>query len=82
MRQVFDGGRNIDWSATSDDYATFRPGPPDELYERLKACGIGKQGEAFDREHAALLERIAPERFTVRHGIDARALRFSRGERP
>ena len=45
MRRVFDGGRNIDWSATSDDYATFRPGPPDELYERLKACGIGKQGE-------------------------------------
>ena len=45
MRRVFDGGKSIDWSKTSNDYATFRPGPPEEFYDRLQACGIGKSGE-------------------------------------
>ena len=44
---------------------------------RIRACrGIGatltgQDLEAFDREHAALLERITPEAFTVLHSIDA-----------
>jgi SAM-dependent methyltransferase len=35
-----------------------------------------KEVEAFDREHAALLERIAPQEFSIRHRVDARFLRF------
>lgn len=45
MKPVFDEGRAIDWGATSGDYADFRPGPPDELYERLQAFGIGVPGQ-------------------------------------
>jgi 2-polyprenyl-3-methyl-5-hydroxy-6-metoxy-1,4-benzoquinol methylase len=41
MRPVVDRGRTIDWGATSGDYAVFRPGPPDEFYDRLKALEIG-----------------------------------------
>src|SRR5262245_45815238 len=41
MRPVIDHGRTINWGATSGDYAEFRPGPPDEFYDRLKALGIG-----------------------------------------
>ena len=47
---------------------------------RIRACrGIGatldaQQIEAFDREHEALLNRIAPESFSVRHWVDAHVL--------
>lgn len=34
------------------------------------------QVAAFDAEHGALLARIAPAAFTVRHRIDARILRL------
>lgn len=40
-RIVIDKGRDIDWGKTSADYAQFRPGPPDEFFERLRALGIG-----------------------------------------
>jgi SAM-dependent methyltransferase len=49
---------------------------------RIRACrGIGAslpddQVAAFDREHAMLLERMAPERFTVRHRVDAHVVRL------
>ncbi len=49
---------------------------------RIRASrGIGAslppaQVEAFDKEHAALLDRVAPEIFTIRHRVDARILRF------
>jgi len=36
-----DGGRPIDWSLTSSDYATHRPGPPERLYALLAALGVG-----------------------------------------
>lgn len=45
MKSVFDEGRAIDWGATSGDYADFRPGPPDGLYSRLQALGIGVPGQ-------------------------------------
>jgi len=41
MRPVVDLGRTINWGTTSSDYAAFRPGPPDEFYDRLRALGIG-----------------------------------------
>lgn len=41
----FDHGRKSDWSLTSTDYARFRPGPPDSLYEKLGALGIGTSGQ-------------------------------------
>lgn len=40
-----DAGRDIDWGKTSTDYATYRPGPPKELFERLSAHGIGRPGQ-------------------------------------
>jgi hypothetical protein len=49
---------------------------------RIRASrGIGaslpaSEVEAFDKEHAALLERIAPETFSIRHRIDAHIFRF------
>jgi SAM-dependent methyltransferase len=36
-----DGGRNIDWSRTSDDYAQHRPDYPAEFYDQLAEQGIG-----------------------------------------
>ena len=36
-----DGGRAIDWSRTSSDYASHRPGPPARLYDLLAALGVG-----------------------------------------
>lgn len=48
---------------------------------RMRACrGVGaaltsSEVDAFDREHAALLERIAPEEFSVVHRIDCFILR-------
>ncbi|MGA9885411.1 MAG: hypothetical protein WBQ34_16975 [Candidatus Acidiferrales bacterium] len=47
---------------------------------RIRACrAIGaelsfEETEKFDKEHAQLLERIAPEEFTVLHRIDAHIL--------
>ena len=45
MRPTIDDGRSIDWGATSPDYALYRSGPPDELYVRLQALGIGLPGQ-------------------------------------
>ena len=56
-----DGGRAIDWSRTSADYATHRPGPPARLYDLLAALD------------AWLQANTAPT-FTVRHRIDAHVL--------
>ena len=36
-----DGGRAIDWSRTSTDYAIHRPGPPARLYNLLAVLGVG-----------------------------------------
>lgn len=46
MRQKIDDGRPIDWGDTSEDYATFRPGPPEAFYDVLKALGIGLPGQS------------------------------------
>ncbi|MEX2649493.1 MAG: class I SAM-dependent methyltransferase, partial [Alphaproteobacteria bacterium] len=40
-----DPGRAIDWGRTSGDYATYRPGPPDSLFERLASFGVGLAGQ-------------------------------------
>ena len=40
-----DGGRSIDWSKTSRDYAEYRPGPPPSYYEILRSLGIGLSGQ-------------------------------------
>lgn len=48
---------------------------------RIRACrGVGAtlsddEVRAFDEEHAALLDRIAPEEFTILHRIDAHVMR-------
>ncbi len=40
-----DPGRTIDWGQTSSEYARFRPGYPQSLYDRLAALGIGRPGQ-------------------------------------
>lgn len=40
-----DGGRRVDWSQTSEDYAKHRPGPPGSLYEKLQSHGVGLPGQ-------------------------------------
>jgi len=40
-----DGGRAIDWSRTSSDYASHRPGPPARLYDLLAVLGVGASGQ-------------------------------------
>ena len=42
---AIDGGRAIDWSRTSADYGTHRPGPPPALFDRLAALGVGTPGQ-------------------------------------
>ena len=44
-RAPVDGGRAIDWSRTSEDYAAHRPGPPPRLFDLLQALGIGQPGQ-------------------------------------
>ncbi|HEY4957452.1 MAG TPA: methyltransferase domain-containing protein [Caldimonas sp.] len=44
-RRKIDGGRAIDWSRTSADYAAHRPGPPPRLFEVLAAFGVGQPGQ-------------------------------------
>jgi 2-polyprenyl-3-methyl-5-hydroxy-6-metoxy-1,4-benzoquinol methylase len=41
MRSTIDNDRNIDWGSTSGDYRLFRPGPPQDFYDRLHALGVG-----------------------------------------
>lgn len=45
MPPMIDDGRPINWGETSGDYVAFRPGPPDELYTRLQALGVGLPGQ-------------------------------------
>ena len=40
-----DGGREIDWGRTSDDYSEHRPDYPDAFYERLAEQNIGLPGQ-------------------------------------
>jgi SAM-dependent methyltransferase len=42
---TIDEGRPFDWGRTSADYATYRPGPPDSLFERLAWFGVGLPGQ-------------------------------------
>ncbi len=41
MSSLIDHGRPINWGMTSGDYSAFRPGPPNEFYNRLWALGVG-----------------------------------------
>ncbi len=43
--KAVDTGRSIDWSKTSSDYRAHRPGPPPSFYERLRALGVGLNGQ-------------------------------------
>ena len=42
-----DKGMTADWSHTSDDYANYRPDPPDSFFERLRDKGIGLPGQSI-----------------------------------
>lgn len=43
----FDGGRIIDWGKTSEEYAKYRPGPPESFYRKLLSEGVGTNGQAI-----------------------------------
>ena len=45
MQPIIDRGGPINWGMTSTDYAAFRPGPPDEFYNRLRVLGVGLPGQ-------------------------------------
>ncbi|MEZ5925348.1 MAG: class I SAM-dependent methyltransferase [Hyphomicrobiaceae bacterium] len=45
MQPIIDDGRPIDWGRTSADYGVHRPGPPEALYDCLRALGIGGPGQ-------------------------------------
>jgi SAM-dependent methyltransferase len=40
-----DGSRTIDWGRTSRDYAAWRPDYPTSFYDRLRAAGVGTEGQ-------------------------------------
>lgn len=42
-----DHGRTIDWGKTSEDYSTYRSGPPASFYERLKVLGVGLKDQTI-----------------------------------
>ena len=67
-----DNGRPFDWGRASSDYAKYRDIYPGEFYEKIHSPGIGAslpeyEIAAFEREHMALLEKIAPESFDIQH---------------
>lgn len=43
--EAHDGDRKIDWGKTSQDYSTYRPGPPPSFFSRLAALGVGLEGQ-------------------------------------
>ena len=67
-----DGGRLIDWSRTSADYAAHRPGPPLRLYDLLAALGVGVTGQrVLDLgTGTGLVARELARRGAVVSGID------------
>ncbi len=44
-RHPIDGGQPIDWGRTSEAYAKYRPGYPDEFFDRLVTLGVGTPGQ-------------------------------------
>ena len=70
-----DGGRAIDWSRTSADYASHRPGPPARLYDLLAALGVGATGQrVLDLgTGTGLVARELARRGSVVSGIDVAA---------
>ena len=70
-----DGGRPIDWSRTSVDYATHRPGPPARLYELLAVLGVGTRGQRLLDlgTGTGLVAREFARRGAVVSGIDVAA---------
>lgn len=67
-----DGGRAIDWSRTSADYAAHRPGPPHRLYDLLAALGIGRPGQRLLDlgTGTGLVAREFARRGAIASGID------------
>ncbi len=41
-----DGDKIIDWGKTSEEYAKYRPGPPESFYKTLVAEGIGLKNQS------------------------------------
>jgi SAM-dependent methyltransferase len=70
-----DGGRTIDWSRTSLDYAEHRPGPPARLFDLLGALGVGlPQQRVLDLgTGTGLVARELARRGAVVSGIDSAA---------
>lgn len=44
-RDNVDGGQHFDWGLSAADYGSFRPGPPDSFYDKLRAFDIGCPGQ-------------------------------------
>jgi len=72
---TIDGGRPIDWSRTSADYGTHRPGPPQRLFDGLAALGVGRRGQrVLDLgTGTGLVARELARRGAIVSGIDIAA---------
>lgn len=44
---AIDPGKIVDWGQTSEDYARYRPGPPQSFYEKLRALDVGIQNQSI-----------------------------------
>jgi SAM-dependent methyltransferase len=78
-----DPGRTIDWGRTSDDYASFRPGPPESFFRRLAALGVGLAGQRIldlGTGTGVLARKFAGEGAVVT-GIDASANQIAAARR-
>lgn len=43
--KTIDPRMEIDWGKTSEDYARFRPGPPESFYQKLAALNVGLKNQ-------------------------------------
>lgn len=70
-----DAGRHIDWGLSANDYGRYRPGPPDSLFEKLRAHGVGLPGQRvldLGTGTGVIARRLARQGCTVT-GVDISA---------
>lgn len=80
---MIDGGRSIDWSRTSADYAEHRPGPPARLFDMLAALDVGNPGQrVLDLgTGTGLVARELARRGAILSGIDVAAKQIEAARR-
>lgn len=78
-----DSRKPIDWNRTSEDYARYRPGPPDSFYKILSALQVGVPGQRvldLGTGTGALARRFAQQGCAVA-GVDIAAAQVETAQR-